>query len=94
MLVRTNSDAARGEQFQLAENPRAIQIYNGDGKAQSGIEWTRQSEERFRMVENGARLIPDQALLQSWTRQPDHVLPKKHRGTMTWLVNQYVDWKR
>jgi hypothetical protein len=32
-------------------------IYNGDGTAQSGIELTRQSEERFHMVENGARLI-------------------------------------
>jgi hypothetical protein len=69
-------------------------IYNGDGNAQSGIEWTRQSEQRFRTVENGARLVPDQALLQSWTRQPDHMLPEDKPGTMTWLVNQYVDSKR
>ena len=69
-------------------------IYNGDGTAQSGIEWARQSEERFPNVENGARLIPDQALLQSWTRQPDRMLPEDKPGTMTWLVNQYVNWKR
>ena len=69
-------------------------IYNGDGTAQSGIEWTGQSEERFRMVENGAGLVPDQALLQSWTRQPDRMLPEDKPGTMTWLVNQYVDRKR
>jgi hypothetical protein len=66
-------------------------IYNGDGKAQSGTEWTRQSEERFRMVENGTGLVPDQALLQSWTRQPDHMLPEDKQGTMTWLVNRYVN---
>jgi hypothetical protein len=66
-------------------------IYNGDGKAQSGFEWTHQSEERFRMVENGAGLVPDQALLQSWTRQPDHMLPEDKQGTMTWLVNRYVN---
>jgi len=66
-------------------------IYNGDGQAQSGIGWTRQSEERFRNAENGARLIPDQALLQSWTRQPDDMLPEDKPGTMTWLVNQYVN---
>jgi hypothetical protein len=67
-------------------------IYNGDGKAQSGIGWTRQSMDRVRM-ESGASLAPNQALLQSWTRQPDRMLPEDERGTMTWLVNQYFDWK-
>ena len=66
-------------------------MYNGDGKAQSGVEWTRQSQERFHMVEQGARLIPDQALLQSWTRQPDHMLPENREGTLTNLVLVYAN---
>ena len=69
-------------------------IYNGDGSAQSGVEWTRQSEARFRMVESNPALIPDQALLQSWTRQPERMLPETLPGTMTHLVLQYLEIHR
>jgi hypothetical protein len=65
-------------------------IYNGDGKAQTALEWARQAEQRMRMVEAGPALMPDQALIQSWTRQPDRMLPENQPGTLTNLVLQYV----
>lgn len=65
-------------------------IYNGDGNAQTGLQWTQQSEQRIRMVEANPALMPDQALIQSWTREPDRMLPENQTGTMTSLVLQYV----
>jgi hypothetical protein len=65
-------------------------IYNGDGNAQTGLQWTQLSEQRVRMVEANSLLMPDQALIQSWTRQPDRMLPENQPGTMTNLVLQYV----
>jgi hypothetical protein len=65
-------------------------IYNGDGTAQTGVAWTQQAEQRFRMIEADPALMPDQALIQSWTRQPDHMLPENRPGTLTHLVLKYV----
>jgi hypothetical protein len=65
-------------------------IYNGDGNARTGLQWTQQSEQRIRMVEANPLWMPDQALIQSWTQQPDHMLPENQPGTMTNLVLQYV----
>lgn len=64
-------------------------IYNGDPDDQSGAAWTRHAEQRFAAIEADAALRPDQAILQTWMRYPDHMLPETKPGTMTWLINRY-----
>ena len=86
-------------QQQLAELTRRLRatgvklgiIYNnGDGNAQTGLQWTQQAEQRIRMVEANPALMPDQTLIQSWTRQPERMLPESQPGTMTNVVLQYA----
>jgi hypothetical protein len=69
-------------------------IYNGDGNAQTGLQWTQQAEQRIRMVEASPALVPDQALIQSWTRQPDRMLPENQPGTMTNMILQYAQQRK
>jgi hypothetical protein len=65
-------------------------MYTGDEKARTGLEWVQQSVQRARAVEANPATAPDQALLQSWMRQPDHILPETQPGTMTNLVLEYA----
>jgi hypothetical protein len=65
-------------------------IYDGDRDDQTGQAWTRHAEQRFAAVESGLGLTPDQAILQTWMPQPDHMLPETQPGTMTWLVDRYL----
>jgi hypothetical protein len=65
-------------------------IYNGDVDDQTGLAWTRHTEQRFAEIEAAPALIPDQAVLQTWMAHPTHMLPETQPGTMTWLVNRYV----
>jgi hypothetical protein len=39
-------------------------------------------------------LVPDQALIQSWTRQPDRMLPENQPGTMTNMILQYAQQRK
>jgi hypothetical protein len=64
-------------------------IYNGNGDDESGDAWTQHAEERFVMVERQRTLIPDQAVLQTWMRQPTRMMPETQPGTMTNLVLRY-----
>jgi hypothetical protein len=65
-------------------------IYDGNGDDQTGLAWTHHAEERFVAVESTLAVKPDQAILQTWMAQPDHMLPETQPGTMTWLVNRYL----
>jgi hypothetical protein len=65
-------------------------IYDGDATDHSGVEWTTHAEERFTQVESDSSMIPQRAILQSWTLQPSHMLPETEPGTMTYLVNRYL----
>jgi hypothetical protein len=71
-------------------------IYDGGGtgKQESDELWTQEAVQRFHAVEGNAATVPDHAVFQSWVRWPHRMLPESSRGTMTWLVNQYVKWRR
>lgn len=64
-------------------------IYDGDATDSSGIAWVQNAENRFAQVESNPETAPDRAILQSWTLQPEHMLPETQAGTMTYLVNSY-----
>jgi hypothetical protein len=70
-------------------------IYDGGGtgKQESDELWTQEAIERFRMVESNPSTIPDHAVFQTWVRWPHRMLPEDVPGTMTWLVDQYVNSK-
>ena len=65
-------------------------IYDGGGgKEESDGEWTREAEQRFRIVESNPSMIPDHAIIQSWARWPKKMLPEDQPGTLTNLVLKY-----
>lgn len=68
-------------------------IYDGggSGKQESDELWTQEALQRSRAVEANPSTIPDHAVFQTWARWPHHMLPEDKPGTMTWLVNQYVN---
>jgi hypothetical protein len=65
-------------------------IYDGGGSKQESDEvWTREAEQRFRIVESNPDMIPDHAIIQSWARWPMKMLPEDQPGTLTNLVLRY-----
>jgi hypothetical protein len=65
-------------------------IYDGGGsKDESDEVWTREAEQRFRMVESDPSMIPDHAIIQTWARWPKKMLPEDQPGTLTNLVLKY-----
>jgi hypothetical protein len=71
-------------------------IYDGGGtgKQETDELWTQEAIQRFRAVESNPSTLPDRAIIQTWARWPHRMLPESLPGTMTWLVNQYVNWRR
>lgn len=65
-------------------------IYDGGGsRNESDDLWTREAEQRFRMVEANPSMVPDHAIIQTWARWPKKMLPEDQRGTLTNLVIEY-----
>jgi hypothetical protein len=64
-------------------------IYNGDEQDDQDIAWTTHAEQRFTEVEGELGLEPDTAVLQTWMRYPQRMLPESTAGTMTNLVIRY-----
>jgi hypothetical protein len=65
-------------------------IYDGGIQDQTSLAWTQRAEQRFVEIESGLRVIPDQAIIQTFFPQPLHMLPETQPGTMTWLVDRYA----
>jgi hypothetical protein len=65
-------------------------IYNGPPSARDSQEWTNMAERRANEVESDPSLVPNQAIIQSWSRLPTRFLPESENGTMTNLVDQYL----
>lgn len=67
-------------------------IYDGGGTGREENDqlWTEEAIQRFRAVESNPALVPDHAVLETWARWPQHMLPETKPGTMTNLVSQYV----
>jgi hypothetical protein len=61
----------------------------GGRKEESDNVWTRESEQRFRIVESNPSMIPDHAIIQIWARWPKKMLPEDQPGTLTNLVLKY-----
>lgn len=65
-------------------------IYDGGGSAQESDDvWTREAEQRFRLVESNPSRVPDHAIIQTWARWPKKMLPEDQPGTLTNLVLIY-----
>ncbi len=72
-----------------AEGVRFGIIYDGDEQDDRDIAWTTHAEQRFTKVEGELGLEPDTAVLQTWMRHPQRMLPESTAGTMTNLVIRY-----
>jgi hypothetical protein len=65
-------------------------IFIGKPADTTGEEATRHAEQRMSEVASDPDIAPDQAVIQSWLRQPQHNLPETQPGTMTYLVDRYL----
>ena len=66
-------------------------IYDGGGSAQESDDvWTKEAEQRFRLVESNPSMVPDHAIIQTWARWPRKILPEDQSGTLTNLVLRYT----
>jgi len=65
-------------------------IYNGGSGSRGAVEWARQAEEEFAGLEADPAMIPDHAMIQSWTPWPKRNLPETESGTLTNLVIRYI----
>lgn len=65
-------------------------IFIGDPSDSTDEEAARHAEERMVMVASDPALAPDQVIIQSWMRHPEHNLPETQPGTMTYLVDRYL----
>ncbi|WP_426420228.1 hypothetical protein [Bradyrhizobium genosp. A] len=89
------SDLAIGNLAPLAANlkrrniPFGI-IYNADGSAASDAAWTQSAVSHFLEIEQVRGIHPDDAIFQTWTRNPTHVLPESQSGTLMNVALQYL----
>lgn len=65
-------------------------IYDGPGGDRTPVEWARRTEEQFSDLEADPAFIPDQAVMQSWTPEPERNLPEDESGTLTNMVLRYA----
>ena len=68
--------------------------YNGSKRETSGRDWAMKAVGHFRAVEGELKIHPSFAVVQSWNRYPEKMLPETDPETLTYVVRQYVDRKR
>lgn len=64
-------------------------IYNSNTWDQSSAEWIANSEGHFELYESEGRRPPEHVIFQSWTPQPQKLLPDTARDSFTGLINRY-----
>lgn len=67
-------------------------IYNGNGDTNE--DWVATAVRHIQRYESGGRPPPDVAVIQSWDRNPTHLLPESDPVTLTGLVDWYVLWRQ
>jgi hypothetical protein len=63
--------------------------YNGSKRETSSREWVSKAVEHFRRVEAGLNIHPRFAVLQSWNRYPERMIPETDAGTLSYVVREY-----
>jgi hypothetical protein len=69
-------------------------IYNASNREQSGQLWCEATIQHFKTVEGDMNIHPDFAIIQSWNRLPDRMIPETQTDALTNVVLQYVAWRR
>lgn len=65
-------------------------IYNGDGQDADGVSWVSDATGHYEDFESNNRLIPDEALFETWDPHPTHVLPETAEGTLSHVMRSYL----
>jgi hypothetical protein len=68
-------------------------IYNGSREDTSDLEWTTHAEQHFKYIESVLRIVPEYAIIQTWTQRPSRLLPEMQQGTLTNVLRQYLQWR-
>jgi hypothetical protein len=69
-------------------------IYNGSPEDQTDHEWVAHAQQRYHLIESKLGIIPDKAIIQTWTLHPTRMLPEDQPDTMTNFLKQYVQDSR
>ncbi|HTW25980.1 MAG TPA: hypothetical protein VME92_02535 [Acetobacteraceae bacterium] len=68
-------------------------IYNASPREADNVSWTATAVSHFRYIEGQLRIVPQQAIFQTWTYFPTRVLPPSQPGTLSYVVAQYLAWR-
>jgi hypothetical protein len=63
--------------------------YNGSKRETSSREWVSKAVEHFRRVEGGLNIHPRYAVIQSWNRYPERMVPETDPETLSYAVREY-----
>jgi hypothetical protein len=73
-----------------ARGVRVGVVFDGDLNATSDNAWVAQSLERYRVVTSNSKTKPDDAVFQTWSPRPTHMLPETDPGAWTYAVRYAV----
>ena len=65
-------------------------IYNADADALTDAAWTQSALDHITFIESVLGLHPDEAIFQTWVRNPTHLLPETQAGTLSNVAYQYL----
>jgi hypothetical protein len=63
--------------------------YNGSKRETSSREWVSKAVEHFRRVEGDLNIRPRYAVIQSWNRYPEKMVPETDAETLSYVVREY-----
>lgn len=69
-------------------------IYNGSPQDPTDLAWIAHAEQRIQTIESTLGVVPDQAIIETWTLHPARVLPEDQAATLTNLLKHYVQMLR
>jgi hypothetical protein len=68
-------------------------MFDANGPQPSGKVWIQNAQANIAAFERKIG-TPDQAVFVSWTPHPNHVIPETDKGTLAYLLDWYLSYKR
>jgi hypothetical protein len=73
-----------------ARGVRVGAVFDGDLNAPTDAAWVAQALERYRVISSNLNTRPDDAVFQTWSPRPTHMLPETDPGAWTYAVRYAV----
>ena len=87
----------------VADHLARIQVklgiyYNGERLSSLAADpnkaWAEAAVKRFMQVEAELGITPAHAIISAWGKYPARILPESDAGTLSWVLDKYIEWRR